>query len=413
MRAALAGVVLAGGLGLSVRLDRSSVTPGQPGERLAIVRLAGGGFSGYALGAAGRVWAWGDGIEGQLGDDLQGVFSSVPSPVRRLSGAVALAASANSAYALQRDGSVWSWGDDAAGELGDGQQGVVRALPVRVEGLRGVVALAGGSFSAYALGRDGRVWAWGDNAFGQLGQPLRVAGSSLPREVAGIEDVLQLSAGSSAAYALGRDGKVWAWGDNAFGELARPRRLVVSTAPEPVIGLGRTTALAAGSYSVFALESNGTVWSWGDGSAGELGDGSCRPAGRCGAVRRPVEVRGLHKVVAVAAGGDAAYALGSGGTLWAWGANTYGQLGNGSTAGSDLPVKVKVPGKVVAVAAGGDAAYALGSGGTLWAWGANTYGQLGNGSTAGSDLPVKVVALRLPNAEPVGPRPGGPRSAAG
>lgn len=312
MRAALAGVVLAGGLGLSVRLDRSSVTPGQPGERLAIVRLAGGGFSGYALGAAGRVWAWGDGIEGQLGDDLQGVFSSVPSPVRRLSGAVALAASANSAYALQRDGSVWSWGDDAAGELGDGQQGVVRALPVRVEGLRGVVALAGGSFSAYALGRDGRVWAWGDNA---------------------------------------------------FGELARPRRLVVSTAPEPVIGLGRTTALAAGSYSVFALESNGTVWSWGDGSAGELGDGSCRPAGRCGAVRRPVEVRGLHKVVAVAAGGDAAYALGSGGTLWAWGANTYGQLGNGSTAGSDLP--------------------------------------------------VKVVVLRLPNAEPVGPRPGGPRSAAG
>lgn len=309
-------------------------------------QLAGGGYSAYAIGAEGRVWAWGDGLEGQLGDGLDGVFSPVPSPVLRLWSAVAVTATSNSAFALRRDGTVWGWGDNDAGELGDGHEGSASTRPVQVRGLRDVVSLAGGDFSAYALQGDGKVWAWGDNAFGQIGAPLSLASSSVPLRVSELKGVHELAAGSATAYALDGNGKVWAWGDDAFGELARPSRVIVSSAPLLVAGPKRVIAIAASSYTAFALAGNGSVWAWGDDSVGELGTGRCELAssGVCPAARRPVRVSGLSRVVAIAAGGNAAYALEANGTVWAWGYGGYGQLGDGSTKSSDVPVQARVRG---------------------------------------------------------------------
>jgi alpha-tubulin suppressor-like RCC1 family protein len=388
------------------------------------VRLvAAGAYSAYALTAGGRVWAWGDGIEGQLGDGSAYTTSELPVRVGRLLGVSELAASNNTAYAL-RNGQVWSWGDGSQGQDGNGRTTYFQDRPEPVAHLAEAVGIAAGGYAVYALAAGGEVWAWGDNSSGQIGRHLSVPGSDLPVLVdlhrAGRLDAL--AAGTATAYALARDGTVWAWGDNAFGELGRPTQLIASTVPLRVPGLRQVVALAANGFTALALGRNGTVWAWGDGSFGELGAARCaaRPGGGPGAGKRerasrehaglraapgqptegpmsqcppwpqPRRVVGLAGIRAIAAGGEAAYALSRDGTVWAWGNNAYGQLGDGTTKSSSLPVRVAGLSHVVALAAGGTSAYALETNGSLWAWGANAYGQLGDGTTAASDLPVRV-----------------------
>jgi len=147
-------------------------------------------------------------------------------------------------------------------------------------------------------------------------------------------------------------------------------------------------SIAAGGDSGYALRRDGTVWAWGDDEFGELGDGV-----RTLDQGRPVRVKGLDRVVAIAAGSCSAYALLKNGTVWAWGRGDYGQLGNGSSSDRSLPVQVKGLADIVQVVGGGDMAFALERDGSLWSWGANTLGQLGDGSVAGRNVPVRVLGL--------------------
>ncbi len=199
--------------------------------RASITQLAGGGYSAYAVGRDGAVWAWGDNLEGQLANSAIGAVGDVPTRVSGLPEARAVAASANSAFALADDGSVWAWGDDSQGELGNGREIFMSAIPVRVGGLSHIAEIVAGEFSAFAVARNGTVWAWGDNSAGQLGQHLSVGDSDVPVEVPDLWDVKELAAGTSTGYALRRNGTVWAWGDNAFGELARSTRTIGSEFP--------------------------------------------------------------------------------------------------------------------------------------------------------------------------------------
>jgi alpha-tubulin suppressor-like RCC1 family protein len=348
--------------------------------------LAAGAYSAYAIAAGGQVWAWGDGVEGQLGNGSDYTTSEVPVRVLGLSRATAIFASDNSAYALQ-GGRVWAWGDDGQGQDGNGVSRYTEQRPSAVGHLSAVTAVAGGGYSAYALGPGGTVWAWGDNSSGQVGLSLSVAGSNVPVAVAGLARVRGLAAGTSTAYALEQDGSVWAWGDNAFLELGGRRSVLASPVPAQVPGVRGAVAVAASGFSAYALLRDGTVWAWGDGSFGELGLRTCPgKAGGC----PPGPVPGLSHVVAIAAGGQAAYALAADGVVWAWGGNGYGQLGDGTLRASATPVRVARLRRVLAIAAGGTSAYAMSADGNVWAWGSNAYGQLGDGSTTPSDLPVKV-----------------------
>jgi alpha-tubulin suppressor-like RCC1 family protein len=366
----------------------------QPASAMSLVasHVAGGGYSGYAVGRDGAVWAWGDNLEGQLGNGGGPNVTDVPVRVLRLSGVVALVASLNSAYALGRDGTVWAWGDNGQGQLGNAQGPVESGSPVQVRQLARMTALAAGGFSAYALGRDGTVWAWGDNDFGELGARLGVLWSGTPLKVQGLGEATALAAGTSDAYALMRDGTVRAWGDNAFGELGSGGAVRLSRYPLEVAKLSGVLSIAAGSYTAYALMRDGTVRAWGDDAFGELGAGPCRLHGlaTCPPSSRPVEVGGLQRVVALAAGAYSGYALEADGTVWAWGYGAYGQLGDGRPGNSGTPVQVAKVNHVVAISAGGNAAYALEADGTVWAWGYGAYGQLGDGQFASSGVPVPV-----------------------
>jgi alpha-tubulin suppressor-like RCC1 family protein len=358
----------------------------------SVAAIAGGGYAGYELLANGRVWAWGDDLEGQVGTGGNWRLSATPVEIHGLANIVAIAGGQNTAYALARSGAVWAWGDDSQAELGVGPTSP-RETPQRIDVPRGIVAIAAGGFSAYALRAGGSVWAWGANAWGQLGS-AGVFARGEPARVQRLGDVIAIAAGLSNGYALRRDGTVWAWGEGILGQLGQgcgasaqaSARCQASSVPVRVRGLSDVVAIAAGAFTVYALRGDGTVWAWGDNEFGALGSGSGRAIAGL-----PVRVSGLQQVAAIAAGAYDGYALRRDGSAWSWGLGADGELGDGGNRDHSTPTRVLQLGAVAKLAAGGQAAYALDRSGRLWAWGSDVYGQLGDNSQVDLNEPTRVL----------------------
>jgi alpha-tubulin suppressor-like RCC1 family protein len=217
-----------------------------------------------------------------------------------------LAAGHAFSLALQTDGTVWAWGANEAGQLGDGSN-TPSGLPVRVRGLEGVEMIAAGAYFGLARKADGSVWAWGADEYGQLGQGTPSPGRNAPVPVARLSRITTIAAGSYHALAVDASGTVWAWGANWFDELGGSfdetcvhagQQHPCSSVARPVGGLERPIArVAAGEFHSLGLASDGTVWAWGRNADGELGDGTRESS------RVPVQVRGLAGEAAIAAGG--------------------------------------------------------------------------------------------------------------
>lgn len=380
-----------------------------------------------ALKGDGTVWAWGANNSGQLGEPAYLYTQSAPVQVSALSGVIAITTGGNHTLALKGDGTVWGWGSNYYGQLGDGTL-ITRTSPVQLVGLSGVSALGGGYFHSAALLTDGTVMVWGGNPHGQLGDGTADNHIS-PLSVAGLVGVRAVAAGQRHSLAAKNDGTVWFWGNNSAGQAgdgtllmhpdplqvsglsaatsvaaAADRSLVLtgggtvwswghdeagngSDIPTVVAGLADVVAIAVGPYPALAVKSNGTVMAWGDNAFGEVGDGST--------TRRltPVPVAALAGVLSVAAGSRHSLALKSDGTVWAWGRNNYGQLGDGTTIQRLEPVQVSGLAGVIAIAAGWQWSLALKSDGTVWAWGDNSWGKLGDGTTTERHQPVQVSGL--------------------
>ena len=367
---------------------RNRFTPVQVSGLSGVIAIAGSTFHSLALKSDGTVWAWGLNWYGQLGD---GSIDSRSTPVQvsGLSGVIAIAGGSDHSLALKSDGTVWAWGNNDYGQLGDGSK-TTRSTPVQVSGLNDVIALAGGDYHSLALKSDGTVWAWGKNGYGQLGDGS-TSDRLTPVQVSGLSGVIALAGGDYHSLALKRDGTVWAWGSNTYGQLGDGSTSNRFT-PVQVRGLSGVIAIAAGDSHSLALKSDGTVWAWGRNNSGQLGDGSKTTRST------PVQVRGLSGVIALAGGSDHSLALKSDGTVWAWGGdNDYG-VGKGCRTGrggggcpAPAPVQVRGLSGVIALAAGDSHSLALKSDGTVWAWGSNSYGQLGDGSTTDRWTPVQTL----------------------
>ncbi len=338
-------------------------------------------------------YAWGDNTYGQLGTSsgsnrLPSLVSNVPGTFTN-SSISGVAAGASHSLALQ-NGAVFSWGNDTQGQLGNNST-AQRNVPGNVSSANGfinsgVTAVAAGAYHSLAL-QNGVIYAWGDDTYGELGNnstaqsnvPVKV---SSPLGIFSNSSVTAVAAGQSHSLAL-QNGNVYTWGDNSYGQLGNN-----STAQRNVPGNvssangfinSGVTAVAAGAYHSLALQ-NGVIYAWGDDTYGELGNNSTAQS------NVPVKVSDFTTtlvsggprsifintgVTAVAAGLSHSLAL-QNGNVFAWGDNTYGQLGNNSTSSSNKPLEVTFSnnnlGGIVQVAAGEFSSYALSSDGSLYVW---------------------------------------------
>jgi alpha-tubulin suppressor-like RCC1 family protein len=305
--------------------------------------------------------------------------SATASAVRRADFVVTGALSASSSsHAVKGDGSVWSWGSNNAGQLGDGTN-LPRAAPVVVSGLTGVVAIAAGLDHTLAVKADGTVWSWGSNGNYRLGDTS--GGRTSPAQTPGVAAIINVAAGEFHSLALRADGTVWTWGGNSVGQLGDGTTTDRATATM-ISGLSGVTRIGAGRDFSFAIESDGAtggrVWAWGNNAFGQLGDGS-----RVTRVR-PVQVHGIANATAIVGGQDFAVAIDGIGSVWSWGHNHLGQLGDRTTVDRLAPVAVAPLTGAYAVSAGVNFAIAATNDGYFWTWGNNSYGQLGTGGSLDS-----------------------------
>lgn len=341
-----------------------------------------------------RLKAWGNNRAGQLGDGTWTDFRTTATTVLGLTSAEVVKIAAGGAgaanghgLALLTDRTVQTWGNNGSGQLGDGSVFSHNA-PGQVVNLANVTDITAGGAHSMALLADQTVVAWGRNNYGQLGNGTN-ADSSVPVRVKGLNKVIAIAAGLNHSIALREDGTVWAWGYNINGQLGDGTS-ASRNIPSPVGGLTGVTLIAAGCNHNIALvgakgSSGNAVKAWGYNATGQLGDNST--------ITRytPVDTQGiwLGGVSQIAAGGNHSMAVtDNDNKLKAWGQNTSGQIGDGTTDYRITPVPVPGLTGVRLVAGGREHSIVLLGDHTVRSWGANGSGQLANGTTEGSSSPV-------------------------
>jgi YD repeat-containing protein len=351
------------------------------GRAGSLPEIAAGQAGSYLIKRDGSLWAWGDYNAGQNAGTPAAEKENthtVPATVAGLSDVVAVSAGSGHSVALKKkDGTVWTWGYNGEGQLGTRVAADSRfPKPEQVSGLSDIKAIVAGDRYCMALKSDGTVWSWGNNWHGQLGDGTKNSSSS-PSQVAGLSDIAALAAGMGHALAVKKDGTVWAWGYNDDGELGDGKRKDRFT-PFQIPGLSGVKAIAAGSHHSVALKNDGTVWMWG---GQNKADRSLTP-------RR---LAGLSQIVAISAGGWYSLALKDDGTVWAWGVIANGEQDD-DTMNEVIrkPVQIKGLTNVAGIAAGLWHALALKKDGTVWGWGRNYFGALGDGTETSRHLPVRA-----------------------
>ena len=351
--------------------------------RIGIEELSACGQS-VLIGSDGILYTWGLNDTGQVGDGAEGDSRARPVAIAGVKNPVAVAAGYMHTVAADGSGSVYAWGSNFAGQLGNGGREKSGA-PIRVSGLNGVKALAAGMFHSMAVDGSGALYTWGTSLYGELG--LGSVGEQLTPAVVGSlsSGVTALSAGMFHSMAI-RSGILYTWGMNEYGQLGSGGTDKRDTPGALNLGTAVTYA-QAGAYSSFAITNDSKLWAWGRNERGQLGDGT--------RVNRtaPVRILGVERPVQISCGSTHTLALDSSGDVWAWGDNSYGQLGTGDSTARLTPVKVAFDVPVRYVAAGEYHSLCVDESGEIWVWGDNTYGQFAMSDIDGSPRPLKIEGL--------------------
>ena len=348
--------------------------------------VSAGGNHTAAIDFEGRLWAWGYNVHGQLGNSSW-ASRYIPSRIGMATDWVSVSAGGSHTAAVREDGSLWTWGWNGHGQLGDGTW-TSRHAPVRILPNITWASVSSGERHTAAIDESGRLWVWGSNSHSQIG-----TGSSSPLNINNPTHImpgttwLSVSSGERHTAAIREDRTLWVWG---YGGLVGDNTTVTRNAPVQIMSGTRWLSVSSGERHTAAIREDRTLWVWGE-NLRQLGLGTAVTW----SPRIPLQItQPSRQWESVSSSGRHSIATGVDGSLWVWGWNDRGQLGEGV----DLiwtnrlsPVQIQPLRRWVLVSAGQDYSTAISTDGSLWAWGCNSHGQLGNGTTNLHGLPVRIT----------------------
>ena len=294
---------------------------------------------------------------------------------------------AGGSFGLARasDGSIWGWGDNARGQLGNGTTLRVRVPSPAAVTLDGkeIADIACGNVASLFLMADGTVYSCGGNNYGQQAQPQQVSVVKTPVQIPELNDIVQIASGFGQCLALDAEGNVYAWGRNSNGQLGLGDKKNRHT-PEK-LALSDIVSIQCGGKYCMAMDRENVIYGWGDNEYGQLGN-----TGNARNLLRPEILSFSGQFSVIACGGDTAYGLDYDGKLYAWGRNDYYQLGNpniGKMTSTPVPVALPDKVKIAKIQAYNAHVGVITQEGALWQWGSVYHGQVGNGLTKSKALP--------------------------
>jgi len=362
-------------------LDTTKVNESFAVERI-FFDMYGVGFASYALDKNGRIWAWGENAYANLGDGTQ---INRRTPVK-VAGKTKTFCQIASNSAIDKYGQAWAWGDGQYGSLGigalDENSSGYALTPVKVYGNKTFCKIAGGG-AVLAIDKNGKAWGWGYNYgdYPYIGDNTQ-NNRSTPTAVAGNRTFCEISVGSHV-LAIDKNGKAWGWGNNFLGQIGDGNYFNLVDSPVSVLGNKTFCKISAGNELSLALDKYGKAWAWG---YGPVGDNTALD--RC----VPTSVYG-NKTFCNISCSSHFLAIDKNGKIWAWGSNGYGQLGDNSLIQKNTPVLVYGNKTFCKVFAGIYRSLALDKNNTAWAWGWNDRGQLGDNSITSRRTPVRVCNI--------------------
>jgi len=365
-------------LGNSTTITRSSPVQVSGGGSWTAVSVGGG--HALAVKTDYKLYAWGLNNIGQTANNGTSISWSKITATK--------GSSLNGVFSIRNDGSLWVWGSNQSGQLGLGDT-ITRSSPVQLGTSSWVSVVAGFGNQTFAIRNDGALFAWGLNNAGQLGDLSAISRSS-PVQI-GTSSWTVVSAGFSHGAAITTDGKLYTWGGNSFGALGNftPTAVAGHRSSPVQVGTDSWTSISVGEFHALAIQIGGTLWVWGYNASGQLGINSPVGAHRS----QPVQLStGSWSQVDAKSNGSIGITLGK---LFTWGANGTGSLGHNDVIFRSSPVQVGSSSWSLVFSSQRNqvVVHGITISGTLWAWGFNASGNLGDNSTLNRSAPVQIGAL--------------------